>query len=77
MEPTECNSKKGLAFDFKDPDDLDALALGMSWWQVQILKLGRKFYFVELCKYSALHYEIALESSGTCSDEIPRFVISR
>lgn len=32
MEPTECNNKKGLAFDFPDDSDLDALALGMSWW---------------------------------------------
>lgn len=36
MEPTECKNKRGLAFDFKSADDLDALALGMSWWQVVI-----------------------------------------
>eukprot|EP00904_Undaria_pinnatifida_P006640 jgi/Undpi1/3105/HiC_scaffold_15.g06479.m1 len=32
MAPTECSGKKGLAFDFPDGSDLDALALGMSWW---------------------------------------------
>lgn len=31
-EPTECQGKRGVSFDFKDADDLDALALGMSWW---------------------------------------------
>lgn len=31
-EPSECQSKRGVAFDFKDGDDLDALAPGMSWW---------------------------------------------
>ncbi|CAN0389866.1 unnamed protein product, partial [Ectocarpus sp. 13 AM-2016] len=24
--------KRGVSFDFKDADDLDALAPGMSWW---------------------------------------------
>eukprot|EP00752_Nemacystus_decipiens_P009999 g8915.t1 len=32
MEPTECQSKRGAAFDFKNANDLDALAPGMSWW---------------------------------------------
>lgn len=32
MEPTACHSKRGAAFDFKDANDLDALAPGMSWW---------------------------------------------
>ncbi|CAM9119621.1 unnamed protein product, partial [Ectocarpus fasciculatus] len=32
IEPTECQSKRGVSFDFKDADDLDALAPGMSWW---------------------------------------------
>ncbi|CAM9227153.1 unnamed protein product, partial [Ectocarpus sp. 12 AP-2014] len=31
-EPTECQGKRGVSFDFKDADDLDALAPGMSWW---------------------------------------------
>lgn len=32
MEPTECLSKRGVAFDFENANDLDALALGTSWW---------------------------------------------
>lgn len=32
MAPTECSGKKGLAFDFPDGSDLDALAPGMNWW---------------------------------------------
>lgn len=32
MEPTECQSKRGVAFDFKDANDLDTLAPGLSWW---------------------------------------------
>ena len=32
MEPTACQSKRGVAFDFQDANDLDALAPGMSWW---------------------------------------------
>ncbi|CAM9758145.1 unnamed protein product [Pylaiella littoralis] len=32
IEPTECQSKRGVAFDFQNGDDLDALAPGMSWW---------------------------------------------
>lgn len=31
MEPTACQSKKGVAFDFTDANDLDALAPGCSW----------------------------------------------
>lgn len=32
LEPSTCQSKRGVAFDFDTADDLDALALGMSWW---------------------------------------------
>lgn len=39
MKPSECSNKKGLAFDFPDGDDLDELALGMSWWSVRELHL--------------------------------------
>lgn len=37
LEPTECNNKRGLAFDFQDADDLEALAGGMSWWWGSLL----------------------------------------
>ncbi|CAM9096280.1 unnamed protein product, partial [Hapterophycus canaliculatus] len=32
LEPTKCQGKRGVAFDFDDANDLDALAPGMSWW---------------------------------------------
>lgn len=31
-EPTKCKGKRGLAYGFKDENEMEALSAGMAWW---------------------------------------------
>lgn len=32
LEPTGCNSKKGIAYNFDSAGDVEAVSSGVSWW---------------------------------------------